>query len=264
MQITVLAENKAGKGAYAAEHGLSLHIVHGEYTVLFDTGQSGLFSENALKAGTDITSVHASVLSHGHYDHAGGLPRFMELNCRARIFMKKEALIPKYSADGRFIGTDLQADKERFSFIDKQFELTEGLWIIPSIEIFDQDDTNCSGFFIDDGQDLRADMFEDELFLAAMTEEGLTVITGCSHRGITNIVHTAKRIFKSPVAAAIGGFHLKARSADEVRRKALALKKAGLKRIETGHCTGRESLRELKEVFGAGLGELFCGKKIKI
>ena len=96
MKITTLMENTACSPEFACEHGLSLYIETGKRKLLFDAGQSGAFAENAGKLGIDLRQVDAFVLSHGHYDHGGGLPRFLEVNRQAMIYVNQFAFEPHY------------------------------------------------------------------------------------------------------------------------------------------------------------------------
>ena len=91
MKIWTLMENAAAREDLAAEHGLSLLIETGAHRILFDSGQSGAFADNAEKMGLNLGTVDLAVLSHGHYDHSGGLLRFLEYNDRAKIYVDQYA-----------------------------------------------------------------------------------------------------------------------------------------------------------------------------
>ena len=99
MRITTLIENTKGAAGCACEHGLSFYIETKRHTVLMDTGQSALFLENAAKLGADLTKIDTVVISHGHYDHGGGLPHFMKVNDHAAIYLQKAAADGHYSVD---------------------------------------------------------------------------------------------------------------------------------------------------------------------
>ena len=109
MIIKALAENTSVSEEYRAEHGLSIYIETGNHKLLFDTGRGGLFLENAEKMGVDLSKVDTAVISHGHYDHGGGLPYFLEINQTAKIYIHKKAFGDYYSSrpDGTaYIGLD--------------------------------------------------------------------------------------------------------------------------------------------------------------
>ena len=105
MKITVLTENTSACGL-TFEHGLSLYIETNGHRLLFDTGQTALFSENAERLGVDLAAVDICVLSHGHYDHGGGLKRFIGLNDHAPIYLSHHAFCSCCNAKGKYIGLD--------------------------------------------------------------------------------------------------------------------------------------------------------------
>ena len=106
MRITVLLENTAASSDMEVEHGLSLFIETGTKTILFDMGQTDLFARNAGKLGCDLSRVDAAVLSHGHYDHGGGLERFLEINSHAPVYLSPYAFEPHYNGSDKYIGLD--------------------------------------------------------------------------------------------------------------------------------------------------------------
>src|SRR4030042_201329 len=136
MKIVTLIDNIVYKTGLIAEHGFSVYLETGDKKILFDTGQSGNFIKNASLLGIDITSVDYCIVSHGHYDHTGGLYEFCKVNSKAKILMKKEAMLQKYKSNTSYIGVPFSAFlfNNRIEFIDKKFNLTEELIIIPEIK----------------------------------------------------------------------------------------------------------------------------------
>ncbi|MBR2615965.1 MAG: MBL fold metallo-hydrolase, partial [Clostridia bacterium] len=104
MKITVLSENTSSRDCIAAEHGLSLLVETGKLHILFDMGQGDLFWENAKALGMDLATVDLAVLSHGHYDHGGGLERFLRENTTAPVYVHPLAFRPYYHGAERYIG----------------------------------------------------------------------------------------------------------------------------------------------------------------
>jgi len=133
MKIITLIENHVNSPGLVAEHGLSLYIDTGNKKILFDTGQSGLFIQNAQKLGIDIREIDLLVISHGHYDHTGGLYQFLEVNKKATVYAKKEIFTPKYSGKTRFIGT--QPNEELLADLSYQ-PLKYTIKLIPISPIF--------------------------------------------------------------------------------------------------------------------------------
>ena len=127
MRVTALTENTTEKD-FRTEHGLSLYIETNGQKILFDSGQTELFAENAGKLGIDLSAVDIMVLSHGHYDHGGGLERFMEINKKAPIYMSRYAFEPHYNGTEKYIGLDTSLEKsERIIFTDGVTEISDTL-----------------------------------------------------------------------------------------------------------------------------------------
>ena len=128
MRITALVENTVGRDCVGCEHGLSLYIETVGRTVLFDMGQSDLFLRNAQALGLDLAAVDVAVLSHGHYDHGGGLATFLKLNNHAPVYMSRHAFEPHFNGTEKYIGLDslLQASG-RIVYVDEEKEIAPGL-----------------------------------------------------------------------------------------------------------------------------------------
>ena len=124
MRITALAENTSVSDNFGAEHGLSLYIETDKHNILFDMGQTALFSENAEKLGIDLSMVDIAVLSHGHYDHGGGLKKFLSINDKAPVYINRYAFEPHYNGKEKYIGLDISLqDNERIIFTDDFYEI---------------------------------------------------------------------------------------------------------------------------------------------
>ena len=131
MRVVTLIENTSPRDELVCEHGLSLYIETGEYRILFDAGQSGAFADNAEKLGIDLRKVDFAVLSHGHYDHGGGLLRFLEINSTAPVYLRKEAFEPHFNAASKDIGLDRKLlDSNRLVFVDNDREIEPGIQLV--------------------------------------------------------------------------------------------------------------------------------------
>ena len=106
MEITVLLENTTTKEGMETEHGLSLYIKSQGMNILFDMGQTDMFLRNAEKLGIDIADADIAILSHGHYDHGGGLCTFLERNKKAPVYINRNAFIPHFNGTEKYIGLD--------------------------------------------------------------------------------------------------------------------------------------------------------------
>lgn len=247
MRIVTLIENLVyGQGLFA-EHGLSIYIETEHQKILFDTGQNGLFLQNAQKLGVEIGDIDCLVLSHGHYDHTGGLYPFLERNSKAKVYAKGEIFVPKYHGHNRFIGTVPNEEllKNRFVPIDTITKLADGVFIMPEIVIHNPEDTHFRGMYKKVDDKLIPDEFDDELFLVVKQDDQIHIVTACSHRGITNICTTATEQFKLPVGLILGGFHLKNCTTEQYAQVKHYFRMLQPKSIGVCHCTGVEKYADL-------------------
>ena len=247
MKIVTLVENTVYKKNLLAEHGLSFFIETDNRRILFDTGQSDAFIHNAGVLGIDLTTIDALVLSHGHNDHTGGLYHFLALNSKAKVYCKPELFYKKYNKFGEFIGTEYveQQLRNRLVYVTQNTQLFKGLWIIPQTTIYDAKDTSVGYLKIDAGNGPEQDTFPDELFLAITRNQMLSIVSSCSHLGITNIVQTARSTFNLPLNFILGGLHIKDCAPEHYAMIFDYLNQAAPKQIGVCHCTGIDKYQEL-------------------
>jgi 7,8-dihydropterin-6-yl-methyl-4-(beta-D-ribofuranosyl)aminobenzene 5'-phosphate synthase len=253
MKITTLIENLVYQPGLVSEHGLSFYIDSGRRRILFDTGQSDAFINNAKQLGIDLTNVDAVVISHGHYDHTGGLVAFLKENSNAPVYMKKAVFQKKYNNNNSFIGTaKLPAEYDnRIVWVEDVIEIDEGIFIVPHIPVKYEEDTSFRYFYTDKGKGMETDHFDDELFLTIVNENKLSVLSSCSHRGISNIVEEARRLFQLPVHLVTGGFHLKNAPQEQYLAVVDYLRELKPENIGICHCTGIENFSGIaKEAVG--------------
>ena len=234
MKITVLAENTTADGRLGKEHGLSLYIEGCGRRILFDMGQSDLFARNAQALGVDLAAVDVAVLSHGHYDHGGGLARFLALNDHAPVWVSRRAFEPHYHGAGRYIGLDpALAASPRLRAAGEETAIAPGLTLYACNGRARRYDLGSFGLTVRQGDAFLPDDFAHEHYL--LLEEGgrRVLVSGCSHKGVLNIMDW----FAPDVL--VGGFHFSGLPLDDTL--------AGYARILAGydtdyytcHCTGR-------------------------
>ena len=264
MKIVTLIENLVYQKGLYAEHGLSIYLETENSRILFDTGQSGLFLQNAENMGIKMEDVDTLVLSHGHYDHTGGLYPFLEKNKKARVYTKKEIFTPKYRSHHRFIGTIEQDEllKGRLYFIESITEIAKGIFVMPKIIITNPEDTHYAGMLKVTDNGLAEDQFDDELFLVIRENNAINILTACSHRGITNICTTATEHFKHPVGLILGGFHLKNSTDQQFEQIMQYFKQLQPKSIGVCHCTGVEKYAEIQRDCNSHVFYNCTGKEI--
>lgn len=239
-KITTLVENCVYGRKLQAEHGLSLYVEVGNHVVLFDTGASDLFVSNARLLHCDLQQVDYLILSHGHSDHAGGLEAFLEINRKAKVVCKREALDPKFKGNRENgIRHAARLDMSRFMFVDKTSEILPGIWVFPDLPVINENDTHFEHFLVRHNGELVPDRFEDELALILKGEEGMTVLSACSHRGITNILRSVSSFFYNcRLKMIIGGFHIHNASPDKDNVIVAGLKDSLPDELGVCHCSG--------------------------
>ncbi len=264
MKIITLIENLVYQQGLVAEHGLSIYIETGNQKILFDTGQTGLFLQNAHKLGVAIEDIDSLVLSHGHYDHTGGLYPFLKRNNKARVFAKKDIFTPKYHGPNRFIGTlrNEKLLKDRLIYIETITEIADGVFIMPDIIIHNSLDTHFKGMYRKTGNEFVPDDFEDELFLVLKQNKQINIVTACSHRGITNICTTATEHFKLPVGLILGGFHTKNCTEDQYQQITNYFRQLQPQSIGVCHCTGVEKYADLRNDLNFNVFYNFTGNEV--
>lgn len=266
MKIVTLIENYVNDSGLFAEHGLSFYVETENHKIIFDTGQSGLFIQNAQKLGIDIQDIDILVLSHGHYDHTGGLYPFLEKNSKAKVYAKNGIFTPKFSGKSNFIGTRYIEEHliDRIIYIDTITEIAENIFIMPDINIQNSTDTNFKGFKKEFENELIVDEFDDELFLVIKQPEKINIVTGCSHRGISNICKTATDYFHLPVGIITGGFHMKECNIEQYVDITHFFRMLKPVSIGVCHCTGIEKFADLRNECDAHLFYNYTGNKITI
>ena len=261
MRIVTLMENTACREDLACEHGLSLYIETGGKKILFDMGQTSAFAENAEKLGIDLSQVDAAILSHGHYDHGGGLRRFLEINDKAPVYLRREAFGAHYNGTTKYIGLD-----ESLKASGRLICAPDVLEIFPGITLFGgpmelRQEIEPFGLTrLEDGRFLPED-FRHEQYLLVEEGEKTVCFSGCSHRGVVNI---AARFRPD---ALVGGFHFQKL---DPQGNGYRLEQAAKALLElptdyyTGHCTGTAQYDFLKKRMGNRLESICAGREFSV
>lgn len=270
MRAKVLIDNISRDGLIA-EWGLSVWIEYEGRKILLDTGTTGKFAENARAMGVNLAEAEAGVLSHAHYDHANGIDAFFELNHQAKFYLRagiRENCYGKkgwkYHYNGIRRGM-LKQHVDRFCFVEGNFMLMPGVWLIPHTSAGLEKIAARSGLYVRRGLRMLPDNFAHEQSLVFETEKGLVVFNSCSHAGPDNIIAEVRSAFPGrEICALIGGLHLFKLTDEEVRAFAGRLRSTGVKKVHTGHCTGERAFEVLKEELGEIVDQLCTGMEIEV
>lgn len=268
MKVTALVENSCSCGL-DTEHGLSLYIeTAGGLRILFDMGQGPLFAKNASLLGKDLAAVDMAVISHGHYDHGGGLSHFLDLNSRAKVYLNRYAFDEHFSMkeDGlKYIGLN-RTIPDNPKYRDRIVLCGDVCEPAPGLKLF-----TCQGgpYPRPEGNSLlfgpdacTRDDFRHEQNLIIEESGKAFLFAGCAHQGVENIVRMAEEVHGGPIGCVFAGMHLikDAFNAEKLERLARNLLSADGCRYFTMHCTGQENYQFLKTVMHERLDCLSCGE----
>lgn len=253
-------DDASGFGGTIAEHGLSFYVEREGRAVIFDTGETGSFLKNARSIGVDVAAAEALVVSHGHYDHAGGVRALYEetaftgpLWTGPGFFDKKWSLDPEgaryagLSFDAMYIESvsfglhpiSAPAGKTVFT------ELIPGVYGVNGFPRVHMVEATNPRFVVDRVTGRLIDDFTDEVCLVVDVDGGLAVVLGCSHPGLMNMLDAVQVAFRKPIRAILGGSHLV--EADEIRIGATIeyLRNLNCTLAALGHCTGPAGIAAL-------------------
>ncbi len=258
-RITTLVEDTVNRRGLLAEHGLAFHIQSGEHSVLFDTGQTGLVVYNARRLGIALEEVEWIVLSHGHYDHVGGVGAVLRIARRAKVIVHPDALLPKYgrSPGGvpRALGFGepqlrvLRQLGDRLIQTRASVPVAERMYVTGEIDRAFSDGEGESGFFRD-GDCREPDPLWDDQALFIDLEDGIVVLLGCAHAGVVNTLACVERLTGGKrVLAVLGGLHLHSADQERIDEVIDLLRRLKPEVILPAHCTGSLATARLWTAF---------------
>lgn len=272
-RLTVVVDNEAADGL-VSEHGFALHIETPEGNMLLDTGQKEAFIPNMERLAIDPGKIFALVLSHGHYDHTGGVAELLKLNSNIEIYLQSAVFQPRYSLDGEtpvqvkmpFAGMDaiMQHRDDCIHWLNRPVAISGAIGITGPISRCNDFEDTGGPFFLDpDGH--VVDSIKDDMALWLHGPDGLIVCVGCCHSGLVNTLHhITARTGENRIAMVIGGLHLLQASPERLSKTVQGLNAFDIRRIVACHCSGKEAVHYLQNHLRAEVSTGYAGLVVEV
>jgi 7,8-dihydropterin-6-yl-methyl-4-(beta-D-ribofuranosyl)aminobenzene 5'-phosphate synthase len=270
VKVTILVDDVSGNTSLTGEHGFSCWIRRGDQCLLFDVAQTSLFLKNAQHLGFNPSSIHSLVLSHGHYDHTGGLRSLLSQTSSLDIFVHPDAFSPKYTQDPdgtvRFIGMPFSKDPVLKSVtiipMLQPKEILPGIYAtgpVPRIAAFE----DTGGKFFTDEACQSPDLLMDDQSLFWESSRGTIILLGCAHSGVINTLNYVRQITgNKPIHAILGGMHLLNASVARLQATVEAFREYDIQFIGAAHCTGAAAIEYFQENFRDRVVTLQTGSSV--
>ncbi len=274
LRITILVENTAEQPELLAEHGLAMWIEADGRNILFDTGQGPALAPNAETLGINLADAHDLVLSHGHYDHTGGLAAQRDTLCKANLYVHPDAFASKFGVipktGARFIGAALGSLDELRQHIPSIIPTPGPTEIVPGVSVTGEiprrnnfEDVGGPFFLDEDGA--APDAMTDDQALYIETEKGMVVLLGCAHAGLVNTLdYIAELSGQRRFHAVLGGMHLIRASDERISRSIDALRTYDVQVIGPCHCTGPSAADKIRSALPDRFLKLAAGVVVSV
>ena len=265
-RITVLVDDRKAQPALATEHGLAFWVEHDGHKLLLDTGASGqALLRNAEALGIRIEDAEAIVLSHGHFDHTGGLAAVVPRLGGVDLYAHPDIFVPKYSKSAAggwhsigiaFTQAQLEAAGIFCRLSKDPQEVAPGIWLTGEAPRDPRYVPSTPHLYADDPVGRIIDPFHDDQALVLCGPDGFVVVSGCAHSGIVNLCRAAQQIAnprrlvgQGHLRAVVGGFHLGSASVEQLQLTIEGLHALGPDFVYPCHCTGEPATRALAQAF---------------
>lgn len=271
LTVTILVENSVHGGGLLAEHGIAYHIRAGDDSILFDTGQSSLVVENARRLHIDLSEVGAIALSHGHYDHTGGLSEVWKQTPTATLYAHPAFAARRFTRnpDGstRDIGPRpntleaLQAHAAQIRHNTTPVEIGSGVFLTGEIPRETAYEDVGGPFTLDEAGHVPDPVVDDQaVFFEA--ESGIIVLLGCAHAGVVNSLRHIRQVTHGcPIHTVLGGMHLRNASPERLAQTVAELRELGVRWVGPAHCTGTTATATLWHEFPSAFAACSVGSR---
>jgi 7,8-dihydropterin-6-yl-methyl-4-(beta-D-ribofuranosyl)aminobenzene 5'-phosphate synthase len=256
LSITTLVEDTALSDGLLAEHGLSFWIEYGDKRILFDTGQSDILVRNAKTLDINLAEANAIVISHGHYDHTGGLSAILDIAPKATVYLHPAAIEPKFSrktSGVNSIGMPYLAKKavqrRHVIWTATPAQIFPGVSVTGQVSRVNNFEDVGGVFFVDENCKKPDELLDDQTLFIDSTK-GLVVVLGCAHSGVINTLEYISNLTsRSKIYAVIGGMHLLNASKERIEQTITVFREYNIQKIGVAHCTGAIAIRRFSNAF---------------
>ena len=246
MRLKILLEDKNFNPALESEHGISIFVESDSLKFLFDCGQTEMTFRNAIKLGVDLSAINFVVISHAHYDHAGGFPALLKYVTPKILYTGIDFWLEKFSRkENNFVYRGAGFTEKNLADWNVEqkichdvLKLDDKIFLVGNFaRRFDFEKIPAK--FVR-GENKLPDTFSDEICMVIRGNDGLNVIVGCSHVGILNIVSTIAERFNEKIFRVIGGVHLNNADDERIEKTLAELKNFGVRDFKLCHCSGEK------------------------